>query len=183
MALEQGLHILLGGIEGQIAYVNRRHWEVSLNKRTAASRTRRSHVPREQSNRSRLQGTRSAVFQSMRSAWAGGLHLRSGTDERAGAGSRVNTVKQGALIHDGYERTWHATPGPTGKQTAGCQWRPSGSRRASWPLPSWATKRNCSRWYWRPAFAPLCRSSPAFWPRRWPTISPPAPLVRRSPLT
>src|SRR4029077_17370022 len=57
VALEQGLHVLLGGIEGQIAYVNRRHWEVSLIKeRTAASRTRRSHVPREQSNRSRLQG-------------------------------------------------------------------------------------------------------------------------------
>src|ERR1700747_108959 len=90
-----------------------------MKMRTAASRTRRSHVPREQSNRSRLQGTRSAVFQSMRSAWAGGLHLRSRTDERRGAGDEVNTIVQGALIHDGYDRPWHATPGFRGTQTRG----------------------------------------------------------------
>jgi hypothetical protein len=30
-------------------------------------------------------------FQSMRSAWAGGLHLRSRADEGRGAGSGVNT--------------------------------------------------------------------------------------------
>jgi hypothetical protein len=58
-------------------------------------------------------------FQSMRSAWAGGLHLRSRMDERRGAGKEVNTVKQSALIHDGYERTPDATPGPTGTQTTG----------------------------------------------------------------
>jgi len=28
----------------------------------------------------------------MRSAWAGGLHLRSRTDERRGAGDEVNTL-------------------------------------------------------------------------------------------
>jgi len=55
----------------------------------------------------------------MRSAWAGGLHLRSRMDERRGEGKRpVNTVRQGALIHDGYERTWHATPGLSATQTA-----------------------------------------------------------------
>ena len=47
----------------------------------------------------------------MRSAWAGGLHLRSRTDERRGAGNEINTFKQSALIHDGYERPCHATPG------------------------------------------------------------------------
>jgi Ca2+/H+ antiporter, TMEM165/GDT1 family len=40
----------------------------------------------------------------MRSAWAGGLHLRSRADERRGAGVEVNTFRQSALIHDGYER-------------------------------------------------------------------------------
>jgi Ca2+/H+ antiporter, TMEM165/GDT1 family len=40
----------------------------------------------------------------MRSAWAGGLHLRSRTDEWRGAGDGVNTIRQSALIHDGYER-------------------------------------------------------------------------------
>src|ERR1700719_5306540 len=53
----------------------------------------------------------------MRSAWASGLHLRSRTDEKCGAGYEVNTFKQSALIHDGYERTWHATPGLCGTQT------------------------------------------------------------------
>src|SRR6516162_2586415 len=63
MALEQSLHVLFGGGKGEVPHVDRRHPSVSLlNRRTAASRTRRSHVPREQSNRSRLQGTRSAVF-------------------------------------------------------------------------------------------------------------------------
>src|SRR5258707_8754059 len=55
----------------------------------------------------------------MRSAWASGLHLRSRTDEKRGAGYEVNTFKQNALIHDGYERTWHATPGLCGTQTKG----------------------------------------------------------------
>ena len=55
----------------------------------------------------------------MRSAWAGGLHLRSRTDEWRGAGDEVNTVEQSALIHDGYERPCHATPGPCGTQTLG----------------------------------------------------------------
>jgi Ca2+/H+ antiporter, TMEM165/GDT1 family len=55
----------------------------------------------------------------MRSAWASGLHLRSRTDEKRGAGYEVNTFKQSALIHDGYERTWHATPGLCGTQTKG----------------------------------------------------------------
>src|ERR1700733_16065207 len=55
----------------------------------------------------------------MRSAWAGGLHLRSRTDEWRGAGSGVNTFKQGALIHDGYERACHATPGFSSSQTMG----------------------------------------------------------------
>src|ERR1700730_16795699 len=55
----------------------------------------------------------------MRSAWASGLHLRSRTDEKRGAGHEVNTFKQNALIHDGYERTWHATPGLCGTQTKG----------------------------------------------------------------
>jgi Ca2+/H+ antiporter, TMEM165/GDT1 family len=58
-------------------------------------------------------------FQSMRSAWAGGLHLRSRTDEWRGAGTEVNTIRQSALIHDGYERTWHATPDLTRTQTRG----------------------------------------------------------------
>jgi len=40
----------------------------------------------------------------MRSAWAGGLHLRSRTDERRGAGVGIITFWQSALIHDGYER-------------------------------------------------------------------------------
>lgn len=53
----------------------------------------------------------------MRSAWAGGLHLRSRMDEGRGAGDEVNTIVQGALIHDGYERPCHATPGPSGTQT------------------------------------------------------------------
>jgi len=53
----------------------------------------------------------------MRSAWAGGLHLRSRTDERRGAGLEINTFKQSALIHDGYERLCHATPGPSARQT------------------------------------------------------------------
>lgn len=58
----------------------------------------------------------------MRSAWAGGLHLRSRTDERRVAGKRpINTLRQGALIHDGYERTWHATPGLTGTQTGAAE--------------------------------------------------------------
>ena len=55
----------------------------------------------------------------MRSAWASGLHLRSRMDEKRGAGDTVNTFKQNALIHDGYERTWHATPGLCGTQTKG----------------------------------------------------------------
>ena len=55
----------------------------------------------------------------MRSAWAGGLHLHSRTDETRGAGDEVNTIVQGALIHDGYERPWHATPGFRGTQTGG----------------------------------------------------------------
>jgi Ca2+/H+ antiporter, TMEM165/GDT1 family len=55
----------------------------------------------------------------MRSAWAGGLHLRSRTDETRGAGVEVNTIVQGALIHDGYERPCHATPGFRGTQTQG----------------------------------------------------------------
>jgi putative Ca2+/H+ antiporter (TMEM165/GDT1 family) len=55
----------------------------------------------------------------MRSAWASGLHLRSRMDEKRGAGYEVNTFKQNALIHDGYERTWHATPGLCGTQTKG----------------------------------------------------------------
>jgi hypothetical protein len=33
-------------------------------------------------------------FQSMRSAWAGGLHLRSRADEMRGAGYGINTFKQ-----------------------------------------------------------------------------------------
>ena len=55
----------------------------------------------------------------MRSAWAGGLHLRSRADEKRGAGDEVNTIVQSALIHDGYERPWHATPGFRGTQTGG----------------------------------------------------------------
>jgi putative Ca2+/H+ antiporter (TMEM165/GDT1 family) len=55
----------------------------------------------------------------MRSAWASGLHLRSRADEKRGAGYEVNKCKQNALIHDGYERTWHATPGLCGTQTKG----------------------------------------------------------------
>src|SRR5256714_4399846 len=54
----------------------------------------------------------------MRSAWASGLHLRSRTDEKRGAGDEIN-IRQSALIHDGYERTWHATPGLCGTQTKG----------------------------------------------------------------
>ena len=49
-------------------------------------------------------------FQSMRSAWAGGLHLRSRTDEWRGAGNDINTFKQSALIHCGYERTGMLLP-------------------------------------------------------------------------
>src|ERR1700683_3691442 len=30
VTFKQSLHVLLGGIEGQIAHINRRHWEVSL---------------------------------------------------------------------------------------------------------------------------------------------------------
>jgi len=56
-------------------------------------------------------------FQSMRSAWAGGLHLRSRSDEWRGAGDEVNTFKQSALIQDGYERPKDATPGPCARQT------------------------------------------------------------------
>ena len=55
----------------------------------------------------------------MRSAWAGGLHLRSRMDEAGGAGDEVNTIVQSALIHDGYERPCHATPGFRGTQTGG----------------------------------------------------------------
>ena len=55
----------------------------------------------------------------MRSAWAGGLHLRSRTDEKRAAGMGVNAFEQSALIHDGYERTCHATPGPCSTQTTG----------------------------------------------------------------
>ena len=55
----------------------------------------------------------------MRSAWAGGLYLRSCKDEAGGAGDEVNTIVQGALIHDGYERPCHATPGFRGTQTWG----------------------------------------------------------------
>jgi hypothetical protein len=54
----------------------------------------------------------------MRSAWAGGLHLRSRMEETRGAGHEINTFKQSALIHDGDERGIHATPGLTAKQTS-----------------------------------------------------------------
>jgi putative Ca2+/H+ antiporter (TMEM165/GDT1 family) len=53
----------------------------------------------------------------MRSAWAAGLHLRSRTDEQRGEGIEVKHIQQGALIHDGYERPCHATPGLSGTQT------------------------------------------------------------------
>ena len=59
----------------------------------------------------------------MRSAWAGDLHLRSRADgsTRAG-GNEVNTLKQSAVIHDGYEREADATPGFSAKQpTGGCR--------------------------------------------------------------
>jgi len=59
-------------------------------------------------------------FQSMRSAWAGGLHLRSRMDGMRGRENGINTIRQSALIHDGYERTSHATPGLCGSQTKGC---------------------------------------------------------------
>jgi Ca2+/H+ antiporter, TMEM165/GDT1 family len=58
-------------------------------------------------------------LQSMRSAWAAGLYLRSRTDEGRGAGNEINNIQQGALIHDGYERPCHATPGFYGSQTKG----------------------------------------------------------------
>jgi hypothetical protein len=53
----------------------------------------------------------------MRSAWAAGLHLRSRTDEQRGEGIEVKHIQQGALIHDGYERPYHATPGLSRTQT------------------------------------------------------------------
>jgi hypothetical protein len=48
--------------------------------RTAASRTSRSLVPRDQSNRSGLQGTRSALSVTAQRLGSCGLHLRSCTD-------------------------------------------------------------------------------------------------------
>ena len=105
-----------------------------MGKRTAATAEPRSHVPRGQSNRSRLQGTRSAVFQSMRSAWASGLHLRSRTDGMRGRGNGINTIRQSALIHDGYERTSHATPGLYGTQTMHVICGNGGCYGQSWSL-------------------------------------------------
>jgi len=43
-------------------------------------------------------------FQSMRSAWAGGLHLRSRADRRGRAGgNEVNKLEQRHSIYGGYE--------------------------------------------------------------------------------
>ena len=81
----------------------------------------------------------------MRSAWAGGLHLRSRADEKRGAGYGVNTFEQSALIHYGTNARRMLLPAPAGRKPAalydrgdadapgGCalEWRryaPAGSR-------------------------------------------------------
>src|SRR6516165_10989617 len=107
MALEQSLHVLFGGGKGEVPHVDRRHPSVSLlNRRTAASRTRRSHVPREQSNRSRLQGTRSAVFSQCAALGPAACTCVRARMRGAGREMKSTTFKrdQSALIHDGYER-------------------------------------------------------------------------------
>lgn len=62
------------------------------------------------------QGFKIGQFSHCAALGAGGLHLRSRVADVRGAGIEVSFF-QGALIHDGYERPWHATPGSRGTQT------------------------------------------------------------------
>jgi putative Ca2+/H+ antiporter (TMEM165/GDT1 family) len=64
------------------------------------------------------QGFKIGQFSHCAALGAGGLHLHSRVADVRGAGIEVNTFLQGALIHDGYERPCHATPGILGTQTA-----------------------------------------------------------------
>jgi Ca2+/H+ antiporter, TMEM165/GDT1 family len=63
------------------------------------------------------QGFKIGQFSHCAALGAGGLHLRSRVEDVRGAGIEVNAFLQGALIHDGYERPCHATPGILGTQT------------------------------------------------------------------
>jgi hypothetical protein len=73
------------------------------------------------------QGFKIGQFNDCAALGAGGLHLRSRMEERVKAGIEVETFLQGALIHDGYERPWHATPGILATQTT----RPRAARTLS----------------------------------------------------
>ena len=75
------------------------------------------------------QGFKIGQFSHCAALGAGGLHLRSRVEDVRGAGIEVNTFLQGALIHDGYERPCHATPGVLGTQTARTGARTSSTRR------------------------------------------------------
>jgi hypothetical protein len=64
------------------------------------------------------QGFKIGQFGHCAALGAGGLHLRSRVAGRAWAEEvKFNTFLQSALIHDGYERPCHATPGIFGTQT------------------------------------------------------------------
>ena len=93
--------------------------------RTAASRSSRSHVPRDQSNRSRLQGTRSAL--SLNAQRLGPAACTFVVRARKGRRARwiQHTLSNNSvLIHGGYERPMDATPGFCGKQTVFVQTPP-----------------------------------------------------------
>jgi hypothetical protein len=64
------------------------------------------------------QGFKIGQFNHCAALGAGGLHLRSRMEERGKAGIEVGTFLQGALIHYGYARPCHATPGILGTQTS-----------------------------------------------------------------
>src|SRR5207248_4721354 len=82
-------------------------------------------------------------FQSMRSAWASGLHLRSRTDEKRGAGDEVNTFDKAHSSTTDTNARGMLLPAFAGRKPR-VLWRHFSFRPASLRSPRSATKHSFS---------------------------------------
>src|ERR1700732_4338897 len=99
----------------------------------------------------------------MRSAWASGLHLRSRTDEKRGAGYAVNTFNKTHSSTTDTNARGMLLPAFAGRKPR-VLWKRFSFRQASSRSPRSATKHSFSPWFWRRASGRPCRSSAGFSP-------------------
>src|SRR5215469_4988061 len=118
VTFKQRLHVLFCGVEGQIAHVNRRHPRVSLGK--ADSGDPHASVACTAWTVKQVKASRHTIgsFSQCAALGPAACTCVRARMSRAGREMKSTTFKrdQSALIHDGYEREGHATPGPCGRQ-------------------------------------------------------------------